>query len=53
MTAPLLTVEEVSRTFGALSALDRVSFAVEPRERKRLLPELNHRLARIRRKAGK
>lgn len=29
------------------------SKAVEPRERKRLLPELNHRLARIRRKAAK
>ena len=37
MTAPLLAAEDVSRAFGALSALDRVSFEVAPRERRAII----------------
>ncbi|HJV54800.1 MAG TPA: ABC transporter ATP-binding protein [Methylomirabilota bacterium] len=37
MTPPLLAVEGLSRTFGAVSALDRVSFSVAPRERRAII----------------
>ena len=37
MTAPLLAVEGLSRAFGALSALSRVSFEVAPRERRAII----------------
>jgi branched-chain amino acid transport system ATP-binding protein len=35
--APLLAVETLSRSFGALGALNRVSFAVAPRERRAII----------------
>ena len=37
MTAPLLATLTVSRSFGALSALNRVSFEVAPRERRAII----------------
>ena len=37
MTPPLLAVEGLSRAFGALSALNCVSFAVAPRERRAII----------------
>ena len=37
MNPPLLAIEDLSRTFGALSALDGVSFAVAPRERRAII----------------
>jgi branched-chain amino acid transport system ATP-binding protein len=37
MTAPLLAAEGLSRAFGALSALDRVSFEMAPRERRAII----------------
>jgi branched-chain amino acid transport system ATP-binding protein len=37
VTPPLLAVEGLSRTFGAVSALDRVSFSVAPRERRAII----------------
>jgi branched-chain amino acid transport system ATP-binding protein len=37
VTEPLLAVEGLSRAFGALSALRRVSFAVAPRERRAII----------------
>ena len=37
MTPPLLAVEGLSRAFGALSALNQVSFAVAPRERRAII----------------
>jgi branched-chain amino acid transport system ATP-binding protein len=37
VTAPLLAVEALSRTFGALSALNHVSFEVAPRERRAVI----------------
>ena len=37
MTAPLLATEALSRDFGALSALNRVSFAVAARERRAII----------------
>ena len=37
VTPPLLAVEGLSRAFGALSALNRVSFAVAPRERRAII----------------
>jgi branched-chain amino acid transport system ATP-binding protein len=37
VTPPLLAVEGVSRAFGALSALDGVSLAVAPRERRAII----------------
>ena len=37
MKAPLLAVEGLSRAFGAVSALDGVSFAVAPRERRAII----------------
>jgi branched-chain amino acid transport system ATP-binding protein len=37
MTAPLLAAERLSRAFGALSALNRVSFEVAPRERRAII----------------
>jgi len=37
VTAPLLAVEGLSRAFGALTALNRVSFAVAPRERRAII----------------
>jgi branched-chain amino acid transport system ATP-binding protein len=37
VTGPLLAVEGLSRAFGALSALSRVSFAVAPRERRAII----------------
>lgn len=37
MTGPLLAVEKLSRSFGALGALNRVSFAVAPRERRAII----------------
>jgi branched-chain amino acid transport system ATP-binding protein len=37
MTAPLLATDALSRAFGALSALNRVSFEVAPRERRAII----------------
>ena len=37
MTAPLLATDALSRDFGALSALNRVSFAVAARERRAII----------------
>jgi branched-chain amino acid transport system ATP-binding protein len=37
MSAPLLAAETLSRAFGALSALNRVSFEVAPRERRAII----------------
>jgi branched-chain amino acid transport system ATP-binding protein len=37
VTPPLLAVEGLSRAFGALSALNQVSFAVAPRERRAII----------------
>jgi branched-chain amino acid transport system ATP-binding protein len=37
VTAPLLAAETLSRAFGALSALNRVSFEVAPRERRAII----------------
>ena len=37
MSAPLLAAEMLSRTFGALGALNRVSFEVAPRERRAII----------------
>ena len=37
MSAPLLATETLSRAFGALSALNRVSFEVAPRERRAII----------------
>ncbi len=37
MTAPLLAAEGLSRAFGALTALDRVSFEMAPRERRAII----------------
>jgi branched-chain amino acid transport system ATP-binding protein len=37
MSQPLLAVEELSRSFGALGALNRVSFAVAPCERRAII----------------
>jgi len=37
MTAPLLATETLSRAFGALSALSRVSLEVAPRERRAII----------------
>ena len=37
MSAPLLAVEALTRAFGALSALNRVSFEVAPRERRAII----------------
>ncbi|HEY7254972.1 MAG TPA: ABC transporter ATP-binding protein [Methylomirabilota bacterium] len=37
MTAALLAAESLSRAFGALSALNRVSFEVAPRERRAII----------------
>ena len=37
MSAPLLAVEALSRAFGALSALNRVSFQVAPHERRAII----------------
>jgi len=37
VTAPLLAVEGLSRAFGALTALNHVSFAVAPRERRAII----------------
>jgi branched-chain amino acid transport system ATP-binding protein len=37
VSAPLLAAEALSRTFGALTALDRVSLAVAPRERRAII----------------
>ncbi|HEX7212742.1 MAG TPA: ATP-binding cassette domain-containing protein, partial [Methylomirabilota bacterium] len=37
MTAALLAAESLSRAFGALSALSRVSFEVAPRERRAII----------------
>ncbi|HEU4439889.1 MAG TPA: ABC transporter ATP-binding protein [Methylomirabilota bacterium] len=37
MTAPLLAAQTLSRAFGALSALNRVSFEVAPRERRAII----------------
>ena len=37
MSAPLLAAERLSRAFGALSALNRVSLAVAPRERRAII----------------
>jgi branched-chain amino acid transport system ATP-binding protein len=37
MTPPLLAILTLSRSFGALSALNRVSFAVAPRERRAII----------------
>ena len=37
MTPPLLAVEGLSRVFGAVSALDHVSFSVAPRERRAII----------------
>ena len=37
MTAPLLAIDALSRSFGALSALNRVSFEVAPRERRAII----------------
>ena len=37
MSAPLLAADTLSRAFGALSALNRVSFAVAPRERRAII----------------
>jgi branched-chain amino acid transport system ATP-binding protein len=37
MTAPLLAIETLSRAFGALNALSRVSLEVAPRERRAII----------------
>ena len=37
MTAPLLATDALSRAFGALSALNRVSFEIAPRERRAII----------------
>jgi branched-chain amino acid transport system ATP-binding protein len=37
MTVPLLATDALSRAFGALSALNRVSFEVAPRERRAII----------------
>ncbi|HKA61416.1 MAG TPA: ABC transporter ATP-binding protein [Methylomirabilota bacterium] len=37
MSAPLLAADALSRAFGALSALNRVSFVVAPRERRAII----------------
>jgi branched-chain amino acid transport system ATP-binding protein len=37
VSAPLLAIETLSRAFGALSALNRVSFHVTPRERRAII----------------
>ena len=37
MTAPLLATDALSRAFGALSALSRVSFEIAPRERRAII----------------
>ena len=37
MTTPLLAADALSRSFGALSALSRVSFVVMPRERRAII----------------
>jgi branched-chain amino acid transport system ATP-binding protein len=37
VSAPLLAAEALSRTFGALTALNRVSLAVAPRERRAII----------------
>ena len=37
MTAPLLATNALSRAFGALSALDRVSLEIAPRERRAII----------------
>ncbi|HEX4994278.1 MAG TPA: ATP-binding cassette domain-containing protein, partial [Methylomirabilota bacterium] len=37
MTAPLLATDALSRAFGALSALNRVSLEVAPRERRAII----------------